>query len=41
MKKAFEEKMSRSLAKLRAQFGEPARLERAFQTNFMGLGYGA
>ena len=36
----FEEKMSRLVAELRAQFAESARLEEAIKANLKGLGYG-
>lgn len=36
----FEEKMSRLVAELNAQFTESAKLEQAIQANLWGLGYG-
>ena len=37
---AFEEKMPRLVAELRAQFEESAKLEKAIKANLKGLGYG-
>ena len=36
----FEEKMSRLVAELHAQFAESAKLEQAIKANLSGLGYG-
>jgi type I restriction enzyme M protein len=36
----FEEKMSRLVAELQAQFAESAKLEQAIKANLRGLGYG-
>jgi type I restriction enzyme M protein len=36
----FEEKMTRLVAELEAQFAESARLEQAISANLRGLGYG-